>query len=193
MKVTLRKAHRLVKTLEQHTKVQFQGKSLHSSVDDERVIDAVKEVHALNAKKIEIAMQLNADIYNIRALIQAKNSVIVDDLSIDSLLNDKAYIENKLRILNSVASKEAVVSTEEQYEIAIQRVQDARTVTQMHGDKNVVIQGYSSDLQNDLNAQLFDLKQSLEVLNDRLGYMNNFLTIELPDDMLALYKELKIA
>lgn len=193
MKYTLRKAHRLLKTLEQHTKVQYQSKSVHASLDEERVRSTVKEVHDLNAKKIEVALQLNEDIYAIRAAIQEKNSVLVDNVSVDTLLNEKAFIENKLRILNSVAQNEANTSLEEQYEVAVQRVLDARTVNHAYGDKNVAIQGYSSDLQNELNAQLFNLKQSLETVNDQLGYLNNFLTIELSDAMVNLHKELKIA
>lgn len=195
MKMTLRKAHRLVKTLEQNCGVQFTNKNVHGSVSPEELGSIVSNVYSSNEDKIFIALQLIDSISNIRSLVQQKNAVVLEDgFSIDTLLNKKANLEMHLRLRKQVASNPTDETDESVFKLLVRSAQDALTINSPYASaRNIDVGGFSATLQNKLNGEIYDIKKELEEVTDKLAYANNYLTIELDDGMMNFFKELKIA
>lgn len=191
MKVTLRKAHRLVNELNRKLAVRAQNKIVHQSASDEEVQNVIAVVEGIHKAAVEQALLVVEAISEIRLAVQAANGRKVDGDTVDSLLNKKVQIEAKMRILSQFSS----VHTETQDERVkgfINKVQDTRNSTYEYRDTNVIISGSNVDAHNAFNAQYVELKKEQESVSDKLAYINNKLEIEVDDKFAELFKVLQV-
>ncbi|EAR2661142.1 hypothetical protein SEPL_515 [Salmonella phage SE_PL] len=192
MKLSLRKAHRLVKDLQNHLSVRDQPQTIHHSADEQEILDTIDLVESRNAEAVYTALHVVEAISAIRAGVQALNAKEVDGDSVDSLLNKKVQIESKMRVLAAFAV--APKDTQEKRVLAIKRqVQDAASnAGQMYSNSDVVVRGQSISTQQHLNDLYVALKQEQEVVSDKLAYINNLLQVEIDDSYADLFKKLQV-
>lgn len=196
MKMTLRKAHRLVKTLEQNLSVKMQVKVVHASLTETELRKEFDSLRMENSIRISNTMSIINHVETIRGLLQEKNAVIFDEAgeSINSLLNAKAHIENRLRMIKQIAAEETHQTDDQKFSDVVRTAKDVLTSNSVYNTARVVtIDGYPSSVQNGFYEQIYGLKKELEEITDRLAFANNLLTIELPDDMIQFHRDLKIA
>lgn len=192
MKLSLRKAHRLVKDLQSKLAVRNTAQIVHHSADFDEVKEAITTVEAQNRANVEQALLVVDAISDIRAAVQVLNARDVDGNSIDALLNAKAKVESKMKVLTAFSNPNA--NTQAKREVAIQRqVNDAATNagTGYHSSE-VTVMGHNVDTHNEFNEQYVALKQEQEQISDKLAYINNLLQVEVDDKYTELFKALQV-
>lgn len=191
MKLTLRKAHRLVKELQGNLRIGSTRKNVHRSATEEEVADTFAAVTAINAESVKQTLDVVDAISSIREALQAANSTVIDGISIDSLLNDKVKIENKMRVLSGFSRVEE--TTDEERLAVIQRqVKDAQESTSEYRDSYIQINGLSAVDHNAFNEQYVQLKREQETVSDKLAYINNKLEVDVDDKYKELFKVLQV-
>jgi len=191
MKLTLRKAHRLVKELQGNLRIGSTRKNVHRSATEEEVADTFAAVTAINAESVKQTLDVVDAISAIREALQAANSTVIDGISIDSLLNDKVKIENKMRVLSGFSRVEETTDAERLAMIQRQ-VKDAQESTSEYRDSYIQINGLSADDHNAFNEQYVQLKREQETVSDKLAYINNKLEIDVDDKYKELFKVLQV-
>lgn len=191
MKLTLRKAHRLVKELQTHLRISSARKNVHRSATEEEVASTFATVTVLNEAAVKQTLDVVDAISSIRESLQAANSTVIDGISIDSLLNDKVKIESKMRVLSGFSRVEETSDAERL--LVLQRsVKDAQESTSEYRDSYINVQGLSAVDHNKFNKQYVLLKHEQEIVSDKLAYINNKLEIELDDKFNELFKVLQV-
>lgn len=191
MKLTLRKAHRLVKELQGNLRIGSTRKNVHRSATEEEVADTFTAVTAINAESVKQTLDVVDAISAIREALQVANSTVIDGISIDSLLNDKVKIENKMRVLSGFSRVEETTDAERLAMIQRQ-VKDAQESTSEYRDSYIQINGLSADDHNAFNEQYVQLKREQETVSDKLAYINNKLEIDVDDKYKELFKVLQV-
>jgi uncharacterized protein YfkK (UPF0435 family) len=191
MKLTLRKAHRLVKELQGNLRIGSTRKNVHRSATEEEVADTFAAVTAINAESVKQTLDVVDAISAIREALQVANSTVIDGISIDSLLNDKVKIENKMRVLSGFSRVEETTDAERLAMIQRQ-VKDAQESTSEYRDSYIQINGLSADDHNAFNEQYVQLKREQETVSDKLAYINNKLEIDVDDKYKELFKVLQV-
>lgn len=191
MKVTLRKAHRLVNELNRKLTVRAANKVVHQSASDEEVQNVIAVVEGIHKAAVEQALLVAEAVSEIRLAVQVANSRKVDGDTVDSLLNKKVQIETKMRILSQFSSVQTETQ-EERVKGIVNEVQDIRNSTYEYRNTNVIISGSNVDAHNAFNAQYVELKQEQERVSDKLAYINNKLEIEVDDKFEELFKVLQV-
>lgn len=191
MKLTLRKAHRLVKELQGNLRIGSTRKNVHRSATEEEVADTFAAVTAINAESVKQTLDVVDAISAIREALQAANSTVIDGISIDSLLNDKVKIENKMRVLSGFSRVEETTD-EERLAIIQRQVKDAQESTSEYRDSYIQINGLSAVDHNAFNEQYVQLKREQETVSDKLAYINNKLEIDVDDKYKELFKVLQV-
>ena len=191
MKLTLRKAHRLVKELQGNLRIGSTRKNVHRSATEEEVADTFAAVTAINAESVKQTLDVVDAISAIREALQVANSTVIDGISIDSLLNDKVKIENKMRVLSGFSRVEETTDAERLAMIQRQ-VKDAQESTSEYRDSYIQINGLSADDHNVFNEQYVQLKREQETVSDKLAYINNKLEIDVDDKYKELFKVLQV-
>lgn len=192
MKLTLRKAHRLVKDLQAKLSVRNVSKNIHHSASDDEVTETIALVEGLNRASVEQTLEVAEAISAIRSAVQVLNARDVDGDTIDSLLNAKVLVETKMRVLSSFAYPTQQV--QEDRELAIRRqVSDAakHAGSGMYHNE-VSVSGHSVESHTQFNEQYVALKQEQERISDKLAYINNALHVEIDDKYLELFKTLQV-
>lgn len=191
MKLTLRKAHRLVKELQSNLRIGSTRKNVHRSASNEEVSDTFAAVTAINAEAVKQTLSVVDAISEIREALQAANSTVIDGISIDSLLNDKVKIENKMRVLSGFSRVED--ETDKERLALIQRqVKDAQESTSEYRDSYILVSGLSSVDHNTFNEEYVQLKRQQEIVSDKLAYINNKLEIDVDNKFRELFKALQV-
>lgn len=191
MKLTLRKAHRLVKDLQTKLVVRNVSKNIHHSADADEVTATIALVEGLNRASVEQTLEVAEAISAIRAAVQVLNARDVEGDTIDSLLNAKVLVETKMKVLAQFAYP--TQQDQEGRELAIRRqVQDAakNSASMYHNEVSVV--GHSVESHTAFNEQFVALKQEQERISDKLAYINNALHVEIDDKYLELFKTLQV-
>lgn len=191
MKLTLRKAHRLVKELQGNLRIGSTRKNVHRSATEEEVADTFAAVTAINAESVKQTLDVVDAISAIREALQVANSTVIDGISIDSLLNDKVKIENKMRVLSGFSRVEETTDAERLAMIQRQ-VKDAQESTSEYRESYIQINGLSADDHNAFNEQYVQLKREQETVSDKLAYINNKLEIDVDDKYKELFKVLQV-
>jgi|AGFT01.1.fsa_nt_gi hypothetical protein len=192
MKLSLRKAHRLVKDLQSHLSVRVGAAKLHHSADEEEILAVISAVENSNKLSVVQSLIVVEVISEIRAAVQALNSQVVDGDSIDSLLNRKVQIESKMRVLAQFTAPSK--DSQEKRVLNIKRqVQDAaKNSGSMYSNSEVQVAGYAVEDHNDFNEVYVELKQEQETVSDKLAYINNLLQVEIDDKHKPLLKALQV-
>lgn len=192
MKLTLRKAHRLVKDLQTKLSVRGIAKTIHHSADADEVSATIALVEGLNRASVEQTLDVAAAISEIRAAVQVLNSRNVDGDTIDSLLNAKVLVETQMKVLSAFSYPTQQV--QEDRELAISRqVQDiAKHAGSGMYNNEVSVSGHSVHAHTLFNQQYVALKQEQERISDKLAYINNSLQVEINDKYLELFKTLQV-
>ena len=191
MKLTLRKAHRLVKELQGNLRIGSTRKNVHRSAAEQEVADTFAAVTAINAESVKQTLDVVDAISAIREALQAANSTVIDGISIDSLLNDKVKIENKMRVLSGFSRVEETTD-EERLSIIQRQVKDAQESTSEYRDSYIQINGLSAVDHNEFNEQYVQLKREQEIVSDKLAYINNKLEIDVDNKYKELFKVLQV-
>lgn len=191
MKLTLRKAHRLVKELQQKSAFRFAGKTIHHSASDEEVLETIIAANSENFKAIETALAVQDAIYEIRKALQEANSKDVDGNSIDALLNQKVLVEGRMKLLSAFREK-SKITDEEVRSRALREVQDNHTSNSEYRNNYTSVTGISAVMHDNLNSLYVQMKQEQESVSDKLAYINNKLEIEVDDKFTELFKELQV-
>lgn len=191
MKLTLRKAHRLVKELQSNLRIGSTRKNVHRSASNEEVSDTFAAVTAINAEAVKQTLSVVDAISEIREALQAANSTVIDGISIDSLLNDKVKIENKMRVLSGFSRVEDETYAE-RLAIIQRQVKDAQESTSEYRDSYILVSGLSSMDHNAFNEQYVQLKREQEIVSDKLAYINNKLEIDVDNKFQELFKALQV-
>lgn len=191
MKLTLRKAHRLVKELQQKTAVRFSSKAIHHSATDEEVLAAIVAANSESFKSVETALAVQDAIYEIRKALQEANSKEVDGNSVDSLLNQKVLVEARMKVL-AVFREKSKSTDEETRNRILREVQDNHTSTSEYRNNYTQVAGLSAVMHDNLNGLYIQMKQEQESVSDKLAYINNKLEIEVDDKFKELFKELQV-
>lgn len=191
MKLTLRKAHRLVKELQSKSGLRFEQKDVHHTANEEEVKASIVAVNSANFRAVETALAVQDAISEIRVALQEANSREIDGNSIDSLLNQKVLIEARMKVLASFRDK-AKVTDEEVQNKTIREVRDNHTSTSEYRNSYTRVGGISSVMHDNLNTLYVSLKQEQEGVSDKLAYINNKLEIEVDDKYKELFKELQV-
>jgi len=191
MKLTLRKAHRLVKELQSNLRIGSTRKNVHRSASNEEVSDTFAAVTAINAEAVKQTLSVVDAISEIREALQAANSTVIDGISIDSLLNDKVKIENKMRVLSGFSRIEDETDAE-RLAIIQRQVKDAQESTSEYRDSYILVSGLSSVDHNRFNEEYVQLKRQQEIVSDKLAYINNKLEIDVDNKFQELFKALQV-
>lgn len=192
MKLTLRKAHRLVKDLQTKLGVRQFAQQVHHSAEFNEVAGVIIAVESQNSANVEQALLVAEAISEIRVAVQVLNSRDVDGNTIDSLLNEKAKVESQMKVLSAFVNP--IQTTQNAREVQIHRqVQDARkhAGSGMYHNE-VTVMGQNVDTHNAFNARYVALKQEQEVISDKLAYINNSLHVEIDDKYAELFKTLQV-
>lgn len=191
MKVTLRKAHRLVKELQQKSAVRFATKAIHHSASDQEVLNTINSVNSESFNSVETALAVQDVIYEIRKSLHEANSKEVDGNSIDSLLSEKALIEGRMKTLALFREKSKTTDEENQNKI-LREVQDNHTSTSEYRNNYTNVSGLSAVMHDNFNSMYVQAKQDQERVSDKLAYINNKLEIEIDDKFKELFKVLQV-
>lgn len=191
MKLTLRKAHRLVKELQTKSGLRFVQKIVHHTATEDEVKASIVAANSANFRAVETALAVQDAISEIRAALQEANSRDIDGNSIDSLLNQKVLIEARMKVLASFREKAKVTDEEVQNE-AILEVRDNHVSTSEYRNNYTSVSGLSSVMHDNLNGLYVSMKQEQESVSDKLAYINNKLEIEVDDKYKELFKELQV-
>lgn len=191
MKVTLRKAHRLVKELQSKLTVRFESKELHHTSVSSVIRDTVKQVNDDSAAVVERVLSTLDVVYDIRESLQKANSEVHDGISVDALLNQKAIIESKMRTLSLFSSPSKQTNEEVVSHIA-RSVDDNHESTSEYRDVYTRVTGVSPLQHNEFNKQYVALKKEQETVSDKLAYLNNKLEIEINEEFVTLLEELQV-
>ena len=190
MKISLRKAHRLVKDLQPKIASRGIARSIHHSSDEAEVLKIIGEVETANAESVETALQIVEAISSIRSAVQALNSKEVDGNSIDSLLNRKVQIESKMKVLAGFATPSK--DTQENRILTIKRqVQDSANTANVYAS-DATVNGYNVETSHAFNAKYVELKKEQEEVSDKLAYINNLLQVEIDDVYKELFTKLQV-
>lgn len=192
MKLTLRKAHRLVKDLQTKLSVRGVAKTIHHSANAVEVYATIALVEGLNRASVEQTLDVAAAISEIRTAVQVLNARDVDGDTIDSLLNAKVLVETQMKVLSAFSYPTQQV--QEDRELAISRqVQDiAKHAGSGMYNNEVSVSGHSVHSHTLFNQQYVALKQEQERISDKLAYINNSLQVEINDKYLELFKTLQV-
>lgn len=191
MKLTLRKAHRLVKELQNNLRIGSTRKNVHRSATEQEVADTFAAVSLINAAAVAQTLEVVEAISEIRVALQAANATVIDGTSIDSLLNSKVQIENKMRVLSGFSRVEETTDVE-RLAVIQRQVKDAQESTSEYRDTYIQIQGLSATDHNAFNEQYVQLKREQETVSDKLAYINNKLEIDVSDKYAELFKVLQV-
>lgn len=191
MKLTLRKAHRLVKDLGQKAGLRFEQKDVHHSATPEEVKAAIEAVNSSNFKAVETALNVHEAINVIRAALQKANGTEIDGNSVDALLSRKVLIEGQMKVLSSFRDKMKVTDSELLAK-TVREVQDMHESSSEYRSTYTRVGGISEVMHNNLNTLYVQLKQEQEGVSDKLAYINNKLEIEIDDKFVELFKELQV-
>lgn len=190
MKISLRKAHRLVKDLQTKIASRPTGRVLHHTSDEAEVLKIVGEVETANAEAVETALRIVESISDIRSAVQALNAKDVDGNSIDSLLNRKVQIESKMKVLASFATPPKDTQDNRILSIKRQVLDSNKTINPYASDATVT--GYNVETAHAFNAQYVELKKEQEEVSDKLAYINNLLQVEIDDVYKDLFTKLQV-
>jgi ribosomal protein L31E len=191
MKLTLRKAHRVVKDLTQKSGLRFEQKDVHHSASATEVQEAIQAVNSTNFKAVETALNVHEAINTIRAALQKANSTEVDGNSVDALLSRKVLIEGQMKVLASFREK-AKTTDAEILAKTLREVQDNHESTSEYRSTYTRVGGISAVWTDHLNTLFVQHKQEQESVSDKLAYINNKLEIEIDDKYVELLKELQV-
>lgn len=190
MKISLRKAHRLVKDLQPKIASRGVTRSIHHSSDESEVLKIIGEVETANAESIETSLQIVEAISSIRSAVQVLNAKEVDGSSIDSLLNRKVQIESKMKVLAGFATPSK--DTQENRILTIKRqVQDSANTANVYAS-DATVNGYNVETSHAFNAKYVELKKEQEEVSDKLAYINNLLQVEIDDVYKELFSKLQV-
>ena len=197
MKVTLRKAHKLVSTLQQHIAVKPVNEVVHKSTTRSDLIAIIEDVQSKFNKNLGRSLAVVDTINYIRSEVQKKNSLLVDDVSIDMLLTRKAYVESKMKVLAQFSSLENKPDNEKEAIRLLQKIDDMKsdTGTSMYGRSETIhtFTSISEETFINFNTKYVELKEEQETISDKLAYLNNKLEITLSDDQHKFLKSLQVA
>lgn len=191
MKITLRKAHRLVKELQSKVSVRMEQKNVHHSATDDEVRAAIEETQNASFQSVEKALKIQEAIFDIRAALHVANNQVLDDNSISTLLNRKVLVESQMRVL-STFSEPSKINDNEVLGKILRDVNDNHNSTSEHRCKYTLVHGMSSVMCDYFNKLYVVLKQEQETISDKLSYINNKLDIEIDDKYQDLFKELQV-
>lgn len=192
MKLTLRKAHRLVKDLQSKLSIRLVSKNIHHTASPDEVQDAIALVEALNRASVEQTLDVVEAISDIRAAVQVLNARDVDGDTIDSLLNQKVQVESKMKVLSSFAYPTQVVQAERELDIHRQVQDSAKHAGSGMYRNEVSVSGQNVETHVQFNEQYVALKQEQERISDKLAYINNALHVEIDDKYAELFKTLQV-
>ncbi|SOK58658.1 hypothetical protein [Yersinia phage fHe-Yen9-04] len=191
MKVTLRKAHRLVKELQSKVSVRFEQKDVHHSATEHEIRNAISETQTESFKSVRRALEIQEVIFYIRQSLQNANSQSVDGNTVNSLLNQKVLIEAQMKVLSSFREP-SKTKDEDSINRVLREVKDNHVSTSEYRDTYTRVSGLSSVMHDNLNNLYVSLKQEQEKVSDNLAYINNKLEIEINDRYNELLKELQV-
>ena len=190
MKISLRKAHRLVKDLQTKIASRPTGRTLHHTSDEAEVLKVISEVEKANAESIETSLKVVEAISDIRSAVQTLNAKDVDGNSIDSLLNRKVQIESKMKVLATFGTP--TKETQDNRVLNIKRqVLDSNKTTNVYAS-DATVNGYNVSTSLAFNAQYVELKKEQEEVSDKLAYINNLLQVEIDDVYKDLFTKLQV-
>lgn len=188
MKVSLRKAHRLVNDLQHNLGIRSTSQVIHHTADDTEVLSTLDAVQTKNKTAVQTALRVSEAISDIRKAVSVLNNTDVDGNSINTLLAEKALIESKMRILAEYAVPST--NTQQKRELDLKRkVKDSQPTSYASA---AVANGVSVLSHNEFNVQYVELKKQQEQVTDKLAYINNYLQVEIDDTYNALFTELQV-
>lgn len=197
MKATLRKAHKLVSTLQAHISVKSVTESIHKSTAKMDVKGIMEEVQSKFDKNLDRSLAVVDTINFIRTEVQKKNSLVVDGDSIDLLLTRKAHVESQMKVLAQFASLDNKPDNEKELSKLTQKILDMNenTGNSLYGrsDTNHTFTSISEETFVSSNAKYVELKEEQETISDKLAYLNNKLEIELSEAQHKFLKSLQVA
>ncbi len=193
MKLTLRKAHAIVKQLQRTNVISTESSAINVAMDEHKVDSIMTDVSAKHAAKIDLQLRVVEVLYAIRGSIQNLNSATSaiggEHYSIDTLLNEKAKIERKLSSLQAFSGIGEFVedTTVRDGLIASAKSEEkhyGRSMTNF-GD---LLKAHKEKYREDYYAE----KRNLEAVVEKLAVLNNSISLELTADEVELLKTLRI-
>lgn len=199
MEITLKKAHKIVTELQNKMNKPLESKNVHRlGLDTFNAVQAeVIEHLAKNAAIINRSLVIGELVAYLRKSIKKENLRLIgsNEESIESIMHRKATAENVIRTLRNYTSR--LDTTQD--DIISTKWKEAQEAS---GDKGglygqaqqyVTLQSIvSPEVHNEMLEQFKKAKEEQEYCVDRLGVLNNTLTVVLSDEDVALLKEVDI-
>lgn len=192
MKLTLRKAHRLVSELQSKLSVSAYPQNLHHSSTEEEIREVIHAVESANKRSVEQSLLVAEAISNIRSAVQERNMQVLDGDSVDSLLARKVLIESQMRVLAAFSSPSTDVQEKRVIAITRQISDAAKNPSSVYSANGVTVRGYAIEDHNEFNQKYVELKKEQERVSDKLAYINNSLTVEVDDKFAELFITLQV-
>jgi hypothetical protein len=177
MEVTLQKASKLSKALAEATKALTISKSVAISIFSADLEADLQKARALFEKNVNKASAFIAASYEIRQSVSSANAKIVDGVSVDLLLTQRAEVEAKEKFISALAGKDSgsdVAFAKRQLEAALARYQKEH-----YGSETVNVSVLSEEALEEIKTQLFALRRKKNDLTDQLQAINSNTKIKL--------------
>lgn len=193
MKLTLRKAHAIVKQLQRTNVIAPQSASINSSMETDAVDAVIAAVSTKHAAQIELQLRVVGVMYAIRGAVQDLNSgmhaIGGDNYSIDVLLNEKALIERKLSTLSAFSGINAFSD-----DIAVRDnlIAVAKGEEKHYGRSMSSFSDMQKAQKEQFRESYYDEKRKLEGVVEKLAVLNNSISLELTEEEVELLKTLRI-
>lgn len=205
MNLTLRKAHKITKQLEElvsTTRSSLQQDTVQGDITITDLVDANDRWNERFKNHVENRLNIIDILYRIRARIAIINSRKNNDgESIDTLVTRKNCVEQKMQAVSFANQKwdsntHIDPNIRYQNDLTYSEAQSQRTsITTSDTRKNfhrLSIGNLTEDNYTGYNELYVDLKREQEQITDKLAYMNNFHQIELTDDEVEFLTSLQL-
>lgn len=199
MEITLKKAHKIVTELQNKMAKSLEAKNVHrlSLTTFNEVQAEVVEHLEKNEEILERLLKLSELAAYLRKSIKKENlrEVGSNEESVESIMHRKATAENVIRILRNYTTRLDTT----QADVVSAKWKEAQEASGDKGSLYSQAQQYvtlqaivSPEVHNEMLEKVKKAKEEQEYCVDRLGVLNNTLTVVLSEEDVALLKEVDI-
>ena len=192
MEISLRKAYSFSKALIEQSKALSLKNNIEVSIYTSNVDEDVSKAIDLFQKNLEIANEYVSAAFELRHLVSEGNNKTVDGLNINALLNERADLEVKEKIIasligNTGRGKNDIAGVKRQIEIAL-----TRQKSEYYGSDTISVSILSEEKIEELKTQLAALRRRKSAINDNLLVANSKITVKISEKTASVLQEAEL-
>ena len=192
MEISLRKAYSFSKALIEQSKALSLKNNIEVSIYTSNVDEDVSNAIDLFQKNLEIANEYVSAAFELRHLVSEGNNKTVDGLNINALLNERADLEVKEKIIasligNTGRGKNDIAGVKRQIEIAL-----TRQKSEYYGSDTISVSILSEEKIEELKTQLAALRRRKSAINDNLLVANSKITVKISEKTASVLQEAEL-